>query len=93
MIYWPGRDLDALRFALNHCRQRRLTIDSIVRTWDDAVQVTRAKLANVIVIGTRGDLDPDRVPRWEIADEWEYGEDPDARRPVRLSRAAGPPPT
>ena len=72
VIYHPNHDPGVLDLALAHCRRRRYAVDSIVDVWEQAVVIVRADYAQVIVVGTRGDLDPGRVPRWEIADEWDH---------------------
>ena len=69
VIYHPGHDPSILGMALAHCRRRRYAVDSIVDVWEQAIVIVRADYAQVIVVGTRGDLHPDRVPRWEVADE------------------------
>ena len=90
VIYHPGHDPSILGMALAHCRRRRYAVDSIVDVWEQAVVIVRADYAQVIVVGTRGDLHPDRVPRWEIADEWPGDVAVMERRPRRQPPADVP---
>jgi hypothetical protein len=91
VIFYPNGDESILQLALAHCRRRHLTVDSIATTWEQAIQVTRGGWAQVLVVGTRGDLDPRRQPRWEIADEWPDNPPIMERRPRRQSPAVAPP--
>ena len=90
VIYHPNQDPGVLHLALAHCRRRRYAVDSIVDVWEQAVVIVRADYAQVIVVGTRGDLHPDRVPRWEIADEWPGDVAVMERRPRRQPPADVP---
>ena len=90
VIYHPNQDPSILGMALAHCRRRRYAVDSIVDVWEQAVIIVRADYAQVIVVGTRGDLDPGRVPRWEIADEWPDDPPVIERRPRRQPPADVP---
>jgi hypothetical protein len=91
VIFYPNGDESILQLALAHCRRRRYKVDSIALDWEQAILVTRGGWAQVLVVGTRGDLDPRRQPRWEIADEWPDNPPIMERRPRRQSPAVAPP--
>lgn len=65
------------------CRRRGYRFVGVVRTWDDAIKVTRRGAASVIVVMSLDCLPVDRVPRVEVAASTDDCPGPGRRRPVR----------
>lgn len=54
----------------------------VARDWADVMALIDDEAVQIVVVGTRSHLPPDRVPRVEIVDEWQ--EPRGSRRPRRL---------
>lgn len=93
-IYIPtGADLNRWLTACTELAQARgWHADTLVRRWDDLVSLALSGRAPVAIVGTRGHLPPDRVPRIEAVDEQPPLTVPAQRRPRRLTTPAESPP-
>lgn len=86
LLVLPGA---AHEYWLNRCAtyasKRGYLVVAVAAHWDAAMDVIFAREAEVVVIGRRRDMPPDRIPRLEVVSEAPTGQPvtPEQRRPIR----------
>lgn len=73
-----------LIICAEHCARHGYHMVAVVSDWDDAWHMLRDGEAQVLVIGQRDHLPPDRLPRIEFVTDVPPDVPPELRRPRRM---------
>jgi hypothetical protein len=68
----------------DYIQRRGYRLAAVVGAWRDVIQLVFGDEADVVVVGRRDQLPPDRIPRVDVVVEEDRGEAPNRRRPKRL---------
>lgn len=87
IIYTPAADIESTARCLEHVREQSYHLVGVVAHDFAAAQRMLAEgKAAILVVDSRTDLPPERMPRFEVVAEFPPAVDPHRRRPTLINR-------